>query len=360
MAAFRLFLAGLVGVVAAAGQQNPPPQQPPAGPPSFRTSVQVVVAPVTVLDRDENYVSNIQAGQFHLFDNEKEQNIKVDESYQPISLVIVIQCSDRMDPVLPKIYKIGSLIEPLMVGEQGEVAVMAFDHRIMVKQDFTTDPNLVAKAIKNIHAGSSSHRLNDAVLEAAHMLRSRPPNRRRIMLLISETRDGSSEGRVRDTIFGLETANVNVYAVNVSRLVTTVMGRGQPPRPDNRLPASHPLPPGVPATPTTVMQTYGTEGGRAEFVPLLVEIFKDVKAIFVDNPVEVYTKGTGGTEYSFIKERALEDAIGRIGSELHSQYLLTYTPSNKEEGGWHDIQVTVSGRRDLKIRTRPGYWVASQ
>ncbi len=120
------------------------------------------------------------------------------------------------------------------------------------------------------------------------------------------------------------------------------------------------MPSGVPATPTTVMQTYGTEGGRAEFVPLLVEIFKDVKAIFVDNPIEVYTKGSGGTEYGFIKERALENAITQIGTELHSQYLITYTPSNREEGGWHDIEVTVTGRRDLKIRTRPGYWVASQ
>ena len=47
-------------------------------------------------------------------------------------------------------------------------------------------------------------------------------------------------------------------------------------------------------------QTYGIGGGgRAEFIPLMVELFKDVKAIFKDNPVEVFTKGTGGTEYSF-------------------------------------------------------------
>ena len=55
----------------------------------------------------------------------------------------------------------------------------------------------------------------------------------------------------------------------------------------------------------------------------------------------------------------LEDAIAKIGQEIHSQYLITYTPNNKEEGGWHDIRVTVSGRTDLKVRSRPGYWVAS-
>ena len=32
---------------------------------------------------------------------------------------------------------------------------------------------------------------------------------------------------------------------------------------------------------------------------------------------------------------------------------------NKEEGGWHDIKVTIPGRPDLKLRSRPGYWMAS-
>ncbi|HWB95665.1 MAG TPA: VWA domain-containing protein [Bryobacteraceae bacterium] len=366
MAGFRLILAGIVCAAAVAQQASPPPPPPQESSSSqdpdriFRATVQVVVAPVTVLDRDGAYVNGIGPEYFHLADNGKEQNIKVDVSYQPISLVIAIQCSDRMDAILPKIYKLGSLIQPLMVGEQGEVAVIAFDSRVRTMQDFTTDANLVSDAIKKIRAGSSSHRMNDAVLAGSRMLRSRPANRRRVLLLVSETRDGASEGRVKDTMLALELSNVSVYTVNVSRLVTTVMGRGQPPRPDNRLPASHPMPPGVPATPTSVAQAYGMEGGRAEFVPMLVEIFRDVKAIFVDNPIEVYTKGTGGVEHSFVREKDLANAITDIGSELHSQYMISYVPSNREEGGWHDIVVSVQGRRDLTIRTRPGYWVASQ
>jgi hypothetical protein len=31
-----------------------------------------------------------------------------------------------------------------------------------------------------------------------------------------------------------------------------------------------------------------------------VEVFKDVKDIFKDNPIEGFTKGTGGTEYGFL------------------------------------------------------------
>jgi hypothetical protein len=120
------------------------------------------------------------------------------------------------------------------------------------------------------------------------------------------------------------------------------------------------LPANVPATPTSVAQTFGLGGGRAEFLPLFKEILKDVKDVFVDNPVEVMTKGTGGKEYSFLSQRGLETALSDIGRELHSQYMITYTPNNANEAGFHEIEVTVTGVRGTKARTRPGYWVAAK
>ena len=93
-----------------------------------------------------------------------------------------------------------------------------------------------------------------------------------------------------------------------------------------------PLPGGVAATPNNVMQATGGQGGSAQFIPLMVEIFKDTKSIFIDNPVEVFTKGTGGAEFGFAKQRGLEDAIEKIGAEIHSQYLISYNPNNKDRG----------------------------
>ena len=54
----------------------------------------------------------------------------------------------------------------------------------------------------------------------------------------------------------------------------------------------------------------------------------------------------------------MEQALARIGEELHSQYLLSYNPSNKEEGGYHTIRVAVE-KPGLKVRTRTGYWMAA-
>jgi VWFA-related protein len=95
------------------------------------------------------------------------------------------------------------------------------------------------------------------------------------------------------------------------------------------------------------------------YIPAFVDIFKGVKSMFVEDPVVVFTRFTGGKEYPFISEKSLERAIEGVSQELHSQYLLSYTPNNPGEGGFHEIKVTVN-RPQLEIRTRPGYWVAAR
>lgn len=347
-------------------QQTPPPAPDPAEATEQRpettivTTVNVVVAPVTVVDESDNYVNGLQPHQFHLFDNEKPQDIRVDVAFHPLSIVLVVQANSAMESVLPKVQKIGTMLQPIVIGDQGEAAVLAFDHRMQLLQDFTNNADQVSEAVKKIKPGSTSSRMIDAVYEAVRMLRNRPQNRRRIILLISETRDIASEGRAREALHAAQLANVNIYTVNVSRLFTTLTAKPQPPRPDPLPPAARPLPPNVPATPNTVMQTWGSHGQQAaNFIPLLIEIYRDVKAIFKSNPVEVFTKGTGGREYGFTTQRGLEDAITDIGREVHSQYLISYAPNNKEEGGFHEIRVQVTGRRDVKVRTRPGYWLGA-
>jgi VWFA-related protein len=266
-----------------------------------------------------------------------------------------------VEGILPQVQKIGNLIAPLVIGDQGEAAVVAFDSRIRTVQDFTSNPDLVTQAVKKLQPGSNSNRVVDAVVESARLLNHRPLNRRRIILLISETRDLASESRAREALIDLQLANVVLYGVDMSRFVSTLTGPAPDPRPLPQPATAYPLPGGVPATPTTVAQTYGLNGGRAEFVPLMVEILKDVKYLFKDNPVELFTKGTGGSEFGFVKQHGLEDAIERMGDELHSQYLISYSPNNKLEGGFHNILVAVEGHPEVKrIQTRPGYWLAAK
>jgi VWFA-related protein len=337
-------------------QELPPDVVPP-----FVVTTERVVVPVTVYDRNGGYVTGLQAEQFHLYDNGKEQNIQVDVAYQPISLVIAVESSSHVEGILPQVQKIGNLIAPLIIGDQGEAAVVAFDSRIRTLQDFTSNPDKITEAVKKIQPGSNANRVVDAVVEGARMLSHRPPNRQRVLMVIAETRDLASESRAREALIDLQLANVVLYSVNMTRLISTLTAPPEEPRPMSQPPTAYNLPGGVPSTPTTVAQTYGANGGRAEFMPLMIEILKDVKYIFKDNPVELFTKGTGGAEFAFVKQRALENAIERIGEQLHNQYILTYDPNDKLEGGFHRIQVEVEGNTSVKqVLTRPGYWLAGK
>ena len=361
MATLRWMLAALLsaGLFAQTQQDNSKPAENTEVP-LFRVPVEVVVAPVTVLDRNDDFVDGLRPDQFHLYDNGKEQDIRVDVAFQPISMVIAVEANNRVESVLPQIQKIGSLVEQLVIGDQGEASVVAFDSRIRTLQPFTSDPNKLTDAFKKIQAGSSQNRMIDAVEEGVRMLRSRPPNRRRVLLLISETRDRSSEARVRETLITAQISNVSIYTVDISRVVTSIMSPADPGRPDNRPPAMTPVPSNSVATPNTVMQMTGSDGGSAQFIPLMIEIFKDAKSIFVKNPSDVFTRGTGGEQYGFMRQRGLEDALERIGSELHSQYMVSYNPNNKSEGGFHQIRVEIAGRRNLTAKTRPGYWLGAK
>jgi VWFA-related protein len=359
-------------------QQNPPAAtpQPPGGQPQtpgaqdpesrFVVGVDYVATPAWVYDRDGNIVNGLTSEQFRLFDNGKEQRIQVDVSFTPISLVICIQANAHVEGLLPQVRKIGNLVKPLLIGDQGEAAVIKYGADVKVIQEFTNDADQITTAVSKIYPGSTSNRMIDAVSQATQMLRRRPRNRQRIILLIGETRDLSSETRLRSALMDIQVANVVFFPVDMSRFMTTLTASPQPGRPDNRpapLAGAATLPSGVPATPTSVAQATGGGGnaGRAEFIPLLVELYRDAKAIFKANPVEAFTKATGGTEFGFHNQRTLEEAVQKLGDLLHSNYTISYSPDNREVTGWHEIKVDIPSRPDIKrVQTRPGYWLGAR
>ena len=78
------------------------------------------------------------------------------------------------------------------------------------------------------------------------------------------------------------------------------------------------------------------------------------------NPLELAAAATGGAQLSTFKDRSIEKAIDEIGGELHSQYMISYTPTDASVTGYHEIKVSVIRKdaKNLKIRARPGYYLA--
>lgn len=330
--------------------------------PTIRQQVNVIMAPTTVLGKDGEYITGIKTPEFRLYDNDKLQAISVDETYAPISLVVAIQANNKVEAVLPRLQKMGNMLQSVVAGETGEVAVVGFDHRIQnLTNGFTADADKITEALKRLKPGSMQSALTDAVMESARLLRNRPKDRRKVLLLIAESLDQGSENRARETLTNLEMGNVMVYALNVSRLYTALTSKPAYPRPDPLPPGARHVPAGGSIAPTEVARMTGTQGYGVDFAPLITEIYRGAKAVFVPNPVEVYTRYTGGKEFPFVSQNDLERSLEAVSRELHNQYLITYNPDNKTEGGFHRIRVEVTGpgRSGLEVRTRPGYWLAT-
>ena len=343
-------------ICATAWAQSPPPTDPPRQEDVLiQTNVNVVVAPTTVRDKNGDFVDGLQLQDFQLYDNNKLQKIAADVRDEPLSLVIAVQKSSNLNEILPKIQRIGVMLNDLVAGQDGEVAVVAFDHRIQVAQDFTTETQKISEAMKRLMPGSSQHAVIDAEMQCIRMLRNRPRDRRKVLLLIAEKRDKGSEARLREALTEAQFANVAIYTLDISSAFATLTTRGDPPPPPSIPTTAQHIPAGGALTPTTIEQNYYL----GNFIPVFVDIFKGVKSLFVDDTLDVFTRFTGGKEYAFVSEKSLERAIQGISQELHSQYLLSYSPNNQEEGGFHEIRVVVN-RPNLEVRTRPGYWVATR
>ena len=339
------------------------PEQPKAepapaadqGPTTFSITRRTVLAPTTVMEKKGgSFVNGLSTSNFQLFDNGKPQKIDSDFSFQPISLVAVVEANTTVEPVLPKFRKTGILLQGLITGEAGQAAILAFDHRVRVMQEFTNDPNKLDDAMEKIKAGSSGAALIDAVAEATRMLSHQPKENRRIILLISEDRDQGSHATIDETVRALEFNSVQIYAVDVQKYFAALMRKPEDPRPLNG---------GIPATATPSLRgdTYNEttlvqNQQLGNWVNIAPPIYRSVRDVFKQTPEQAFTRYTGGTTYTFAaKESTLERAIDDIAKELHAQYVLSYTPNTQCEPGFHTIKVTVD-KPGLEIRTRPGYY----
>jgi VWFA-related protein len=317
-----------------------------------------VLVPTTVLDPDgHGYVNGLTANDFEVFDNDKQQKISADFSQLPLSVVVAVQANSEIDPVLPKLRKTGLLMQGLVTGVEGDVAILAFDHRLQVLQDFTSDPGKLDDSMQKLNSGSSSARLVDAISEADRMLKRHDPRnvRRRVVIVLSRNIDKGSEMRMQEAIQQMQFDNVIVYCVDINRAYTALFKKMDYPRP-----AAGGIPPEArgsiaggtgPRTQTSDIQENGYSNGLNVIPPVL----RSIHDLFKKSPAEAFTYFTGGRVYNFATEHAMEDAITDIGKDLNSQYLLSYRPNDTNEPGFHNIRVVVD-RPGLRIRTRPGYW----
>ena len=306
--------------VAAGAQLQPPPLQ---------ANAPLVLVAATVTDRKGNLIDGLTVDDFIVADDGIRQDIRMDTSdtvLAPVSLVVAVQCSGISAAVLAKINRVGGMIQPLVAGDRGRAAVLAFDDEVRVMQDFTGDPTKLRAAFEKIEPRViRAGRMIDAVAQSTQMLDTRPLNSRRILLILSESRDRRSKLKLPDVIVMAQRTGVIIYPATYSAYATPWTAR----------PEDNPSMPGGP-----------------DYTGGVVDLFR----LGTANTAEAFARATGGHHLSFETLNGLENAITRAGEEIHGQYLLSFVPRESNNKSYHHIEVAVPSKTDVIIRARPGYW----
>jgi VWFA-related protein len=371
--AMRTMLATLVFAAPVTfGAQAPEgPMTPPAGvaiqqPSKIKVRTVLVNTPATVRNEKGEMVHNLEESDFRVTDNGKPQKIThFNLGGDPISLVVVVETSSRIGPLLPAMRKTGILISQTVTGPTGEGAVVGFDDEVKTLLDFTSSSDAMEKTISNLQEGSPGSKLFDAMSKAVAMLSARLEvsesdlGKRRVMLVIGEAHDSGSEEKLGEVLRRAQLANITIYAVGISGTKADLKRKPEEKQVPKATPDGvfgTPPPPGTVQTPSTEAANDAVGGPLAAAVALAVWTVQHAKDKVTAHELEIAAAATGGQHVSVWKNRSLEKVIDEMGGELHSQYTLSYTPSGDLTDGYHEINVTVD-RKDLSVRARPGYYI---
>jgi VWFA-related protein len=336
---------------------------PQQAPPRIKVRTLLVNTPVTVRNEKGQMVDDLEASDFRVTDNGTPQRIThFNLGGDPISLVVVVETSSRIGPILPQIRKTGILISQTVTGPTGEGAVVGFDDEVTMLLDFTNSADAMEKTISGLREGASGSKLFAAMSKAVEMLSRRPEvsetdlGHRRVMLVMAEAHDSGSEEKLGEVLRRAQLANITIYAVGISGVKADLQRKPdykEPPRATPEGTFGMPPAPGTVQTPTTDANAQGVN-----LLGLAVWAVMHAKDKVTAHQLEIAAAATGGQHVSTWKNRTMEKVIDEMGGELHSQYTLTYTPSGAVESGYHEIHVTVD-RKDVNVRWRPGYYLAA-
>lgn len=319
-----LGLAALVAASAPAQQQDPRFR--------IRTTVALVVVPVTVKSPAGEAVLDIRRDEFRLFEDKVEQEIDL-FSNDPFPLSAVVLLDNGLPQKAAENVQRSAGAIAAGFSEFDEVALGLFDTIFQPVSDFTADNDKLHDQLKRIElagafpgqgsaamtspprvntspieprvptpgmkAGRRAKNLDDALFEAAQLLRSRSRERRKIIFVVSDGANSrNNTNRYEDTLKQLLSADISVYAIGVGGAVA-----------DRLL-----------------------------------------------GPLARYAQATGGDVFYAASRADLESLYRTVTEQARNQYTLAYVPRGTDRTQeYHSIEVRVKRSR-LTLLAREGYF----
>ena len=267
--------------------------------PLFRSGTQLVDLFVTVTDRNGRLVPDLFREDFEVFDDGQPAEIVLFENdVRPITVVVMLDTSASMDLNRRRLMA-GAEQFLIRMLPADRARVGAFNDKVeIVPAEFVGDRDELIGWLGRLDFGNST-RVYDAAATAIDALATVAG--RRVVLLFTDGDDTDSEAGSRDVLNRAINDEVMIYSIgfesnyfNGARYVTT--------RPDRNL--------------------------------------------------KRFAEETGGGYFELTEAADLGPTFTRVAQELHSQYVIGFTP--RRDGRQHEIEVRIN-QRGMRARARRSY-----
>ncbi len=279
---------------------------------NIRVDSDLVLIPVTVTDPMNRFVTGLEKENFKIFEDKKEQTISQFSSEDaPLSVGVIFDCSGSMGHKLEK-SRLAVAQFFKAANPEDEFFLVQFNDSADLSQPFTRNLEEIQNRLTFSQSKGRTALLDAVYLGIHEMKKARNP--RKALLIISDGGDNNSrytEGEIRNLV---KEADVQIYAIGIYEPIAS---RSRTPE-------------------------------EASGQGLLTEIAEQ----------------TGGRQYPVDNLNELPDIAAKIGVELRNQYVLGYSPINRERDGKYR-RVTVKliqprGMPPLRPFWKQGYYAPAQ
>jgi VWFA-related protein len=306
---------------------GPPPASKEAGPVNRDDDVETLNVNVNLKNlyfsvRDkEGFITNLRKDDCQVLEDKVPQTIKsfTQEKNLPLTIGILLDTSGSQEHVLPLEQESGATFLRSVITPKDEAFLISFDINIDLLADYTNSPRELKRAIDkatiNTGAGTGSITGNgtprgtllfDAVYLAAND-KLRQEAGRKILVLLTDGGDQGSQETLKTATEAAQKSDAIIYVILI---------------------ADHSF--------------YGGGGFN-----LADSGARDMEKLATDTGGRLINVGNNG--------KKLEEAFNQIQDELRTQYLLSYTPTNKKaDGTYRKLDMTCG--KNMKVQTRKGYY----
>ena len=311
--------------------------------PVFRVSVDLVVLDAQVLNK-KTYrpVAALKPEDFELLDNGVRQTItSLSQDTLPFSIVFLFDLTDSVRPVLKPLAR-GALLALEHLKPEDEAAVMVYSSSAQLLQDFTTDHELIVKAIQKASSMESPEAafFNEGIFQATRQsAKAEITGSRRVIIWLTDNIPNipSDEIRWRYARSLPPDATVHTQRDTIAELFKTG------------------------AVICTLLQRSRISddefSSRLNKPSYLLE-----SNMYPPGDVYKYSEQTGGQVIESTSRKEISEKLAELIDEIRGRYVLSYHPSGTlGKNRLHTIQLKMIPeveKREGKVivRTRRGYY----